>query len=92
MTGGNYSLDGGFWAIIAAEQTAGAPLLTITRTATNTVVVSWPFPSTGFVLQETSTLLAPNWVASTDPVSTDGARNFITISHPAGSRFYRLKK
>src|SRR6266705_5521518 len=48
MSGGNYTLDGGFWGIIAAVQTVGAPLLTISRTSTNTALVSWPSPSTGF--------------------------------------------
>src|ERR1035437_9692772 len=44
MTGGNYSLTGGFWALYAV-QTPGAPFLTIFRTATNTAVVQWPSPS-----------------------------------------------
>src|SRR5438876_9327549 len=41
MSGGNFTLDGGFWGIIAANPTNGTPLLTITRTAPNTVRVSW---------------------------------------------------
>src|SRR5215813_12326001 len=44
LSGGNYNLVGGFWGIIAAVQSPSAPLLTITRTPTNTVVVSWPYP------------------------------------------------
>src|SRR5450759_4556388 len=40
MTGGNYSLTGGFWALYAV-QTPGAPVLSIQLTTTNTVVVSW---------------------------------------------------
>ena len=44
MNGGNYAIDGGFWGIIAAVQTPGAPLLSIARSTTNTVVVSWPSP------------------------------------------------
>src|SRR5438874_11108122 len=53
MSGGNFTLDGGFWAIIAAVQTPGAPTLRVVRTTTNTVVVAWPDPSTGFSLQAT---------------------------------------
>ena len=46
MTGGNYSLTGGFWALIAAVQTPGAPLLTITfNPQLSTINVSWPSPS-----------------------------------------------
>src|ERR1039458_2189888 len=40
MTGGNYLLTGGFWSLYAV-QTPGAPLLSILRTVTNTIVVSW---------------------------------------------------
>src|SRR6266850_395886 len=47
MTGGGYSLTGGFWSLLAV-QTPGAPLLTIARTSTNTIAVSWPSPSLGF--------------------------------------------
>src|ERR1700716_2104483 len=48
MSGGNYTLDGGFWSIIAAVQTPGSPTLRIVFTATNTVLIAWPAPSTGF--------------------------------------------
>src|SRR5437879_3463286 len=55
MTGGNFSLVGGFWSLFA-QQTPGAPLLTIRLTATNTALVSWTFPSTGFSLQQNASL------------------------------------
>src|SRR5882762_3251591 len=57
MSGGNFTLDGGFWGIIAAVQTPGSPLLRIVLTTTNTAVVAWPAPSTGFALQQN---LVPN--------------------------------
>jgi hypothetical protein len=44
MSGGNYSLTGSFWSLFAAVQTPGAPVLTITLTTTNTVMVYWPSP------------------------------------------------
>ena len=49
MTGGSYSLTGGFWALYAM-QTPGAPRLSIKVTTTNTVMVYWPSPSSGFNL------------------------------------------
>src|SRR6266705_3482721 len=62
MSGGNFTLDGGFWGLIAAVQTPGAPLLTIIRTTTNTVAVSWPSPSTGFSLQQnTNNINSGSW-------------------------------
>jgi hypothetical protein len=51
MSGGSYTLAGGFWGLVAAVQTRGAPWLTITRTDTNTVLVSWPLPADGWVLE-----------------------------------------
>src|SRR6267142_4841465 len=47
MSGGNFTIDGGFWGIIAAVQSPGSPLLRVLRPLTNTVVVAWPAPSTG---------------------------------------------
>jgi hypothetical protein len=61
MTGGPYSLTGGFWSLFAV-QTPGAPLLTITLTTTNTALVSWAYPSTGFNLQQNTNLSTTNWV------------------------------
>src|ERR1035441_1442926 len=40
MNGGNYSVTGGFWSLLAVVQTPGAPLLSIQRTTTNTVLIS----------------------------------------------------
>src|SRR5438309_765524 len=40
MTGGNFTLEGGFWSIFAV-QTPGAPLLSIERQV-NAVRVYWP--------------------------------------------------
>src|SRR6267378_4675534 len=52
MSGGNFTIDGGFWGIVAAIQTPGAPTLRVVRTTTNTVVLAWPAPSAGFSLQQ----------------------------------------
>lgn len=88
MTGGAYSLTDGFWSFIAAVQTAGAPKLTITRSG-NSVVISWPYPSTGWTLQQNSDLTTANW-STTSGVSNDGTSNFIIISSPTGQLFFRL--
>src|SRR5258705_7392688 len=61
MSGGNFTLDGGFWGIIGAIQTPGSPLLRVVHTSTNTVVVAWPGPSTGFSLQHNSDLKTTVW-------------------------------
>ena len=41
LTGGHFALAGGFWAIVAAIQTPGAPMLSITR-SNAAVILSWP--------------------------------------------------
>src|SRR5208282_5324928 len=40
MAGGNYSLTGGFWALISVVQTPGAPTLYISRSG-STLTVFW---------------------------------------------------
>ena len=91
MLGGNFSLVGGFWSLFAM-QTPGVPLLTIGLTTTNSAVVSWPSPSTGFTLQQNADLNTANWVAAPQTVTDDGTNKFIVVNPPAGNRFYRLFK
>jgi hypothetical protein len=91
MTNGQYSVTGGFWAVYAI-QAPGAPLLTITRSGAN-VIVSWPSPSTGFVLQQNGNVANPNgWSSFGGTVNDNGTVNSITVSPPTGNVFYRLKK
>jgi hypothetical protein len=88
MTGGSYSLTGGFWSLFAV-QTPGAPTLTITRVNAGTVVVSWPAAG-GYNLQENSNLATTNWLANTLSVTTANGTNSVTISPPTGNLFFRL--
>ena len=90
MSGGNFSLTGGFWALYAV-QPPGAPSLRIFLTTTNTAVVAWPAPSTGFTLQVNTNLAPANWVGAGGTVNVVGSENQVTVSPPVGSRFYRLK-
>ena len=92
MSGGNYSVDGGFWSFAAVVQTPGAPLLSIRVTAPNTVVVSWPSPSTGFLLQTNNNLATGNWNNYDGTVGDNGTVKSVTNSPPAGNLFFRLKK
>lgn len=92
MSGGNYSLVGGFWAIISAIQTPGAPRLTITLTSGNTVMVSWPSPSTGFILEQNLNLGPGNWATNTQTVNDNGVTKSIIVNPPLGNLFFRLKQ
>src|ERR1035437_6681893 len=89
MTGGNYSLTGGFWSLINVVQTTGAPTLSITHSG-NSVIVSWPTPSASWTLQLNGNLAGGSWATSGYLVSTNGGINSITITSPAGNLFFRL--
>ena len=92
MSGGNYSLTGGFWSLIAAVQTPGAPTLTITHSGTS-VIVSWPYPSSGWTLQQNSSVANKSgWQTSGYTITNNGVINSITITPPTGNLFFRLAK
>jgi len=93
MSGGNYTLQGGFWGVVSAVQTPGAPLLTIFHTITNTVAVSWPSPSTGWTLQQnTNSVSSLNWSNVTSGIQDDSTTKTLVVNPPTGNRFYRLQK
>jgi hypothetical protein len=94
MSGGPFTLVGGFWSVIAAVQTPNAPYLTVWRTATNTVVVSWPGPTQGWVLEATNALpsVATPWPQIPPPYQTNGPNLEFIEQAPLGHRFYRLHK
>lgn len=88
MTGGNYSLTGGFWALISVVQTPGAPLLYISQSA-NMVTVYWQNVS-GWTLQQNNNLAnTVGWSASGGIITTNGT-NFLSVTSPAGNLFFRL--
>jgi len=92
LTGGNFSLMGGFWSL-SAVQTPGAPLLTITlNPQLSMVTVSWPSASPGFTLQQNADLNTTNWTPAPQVASDNGTNKFIIVNPPAGNRFYRLFK
>jgi len=70
-----------------------APSLNIAR-FNALVIVSWPSPSTGFVLQQNTDLNPANWTTPSESVTDNGTTWFISVSPaPApGHRFYRLFK
>jgi hypothetical protein len=84
MTGGGYSLTGGFWALYAV-QTPGAPLLIITHIG-NQAIVSWDQTVTGWTLQTNVNLATPAWGKYLGTV----VNNSVTNSPPKGNLFFRL--
>jgi hypothetical protein len=92
VSGGAFVLSGGFWGGVAAVQTEGAPLLTITRNPNGSVAVSWPSPSAGWSLQRSDALSDGGWAPAPETVADDGARKSVTVVSPVGFRFYRLTR
>ena len=90
MSGGPYSVTGGFWALINVVQTPGAPTLYISH-AGNTVTVSWQNVS-GWNLVQNGNLTTPvgSWSASSSPTVTGGT-NYLNLVNPTGNLFFRLK-
>jgi len=93
----DFTIDGGFWSIVAAIQEPGAPKLSVRFTQAKTVVVSWPMTWPGFALWENSEAYTTNWVeVAKEPVvvvtSRTTAEKQVVVPMPAGKRFYRLRK
>ena len=90
MSGGNYSVTGGFWALVNVVQTPGAPTLYISR-SNNVATVYWQNVP-GWNLIENGNLVTPvaSWSASSSPTLSNGT-NYLSVTNPAGNVFFRLK-
>jgi hypothetical protein len=71
------------------------PRLTIT-TSPDYADISWPAPSTGFVLEETSQLMNPAsstvWTPVTEAPTVINGRNTVNVFTPGANKFYRLRQ
>ena len=93
MAGGNFTLRGGFWGIVAAVQTTNAPWLTVTRGLSSSVQVSWPGPEAGWRLQSAASLSgSPVWTEIAPPYAAQGTNLVFTEVVPSGNKFYRLHR
>jgi len=91
LSGGNYSIVGGFWSAFAPTPVnPGSPQLSVSVSGPE-VIISWPSPSTGFALQESTSLNPATWEAVPQPINDNGTTKSITLTAPAGNMFYRLK-
>lgn len=95
MSGGDFELDGGFWSIIAALDTPGAPPLSLNVSGAQ-VALSWPASAgTGFVLEEATALAAAPgataWNALNLTAQFTNGLEVIQLPLTNGNRFYRLR-
>lgn len=92
MTGGSYSLTGGFWALYAV-QTTGAPLLTISVSGAR-AILTWPTNNaTGFTLHSTHSLGAGAvWTTNSPAPVVISGQNVVTNPISATQMFFRLMR
>lgn len=91
MSGGSYSLTGGFWSLIAVVQTTGLPNLTITHSG-DSVIVSWADTGNCTLQQNGNLALTNGWATCGNTVTCNNGTNSITITSPTGALFFRLTK
>lgn len=87
MTGGPFTLTGGFWALPVAVQITNAPTLTILPAGPGQAQISWAPNVPGFVLQERLSLATGSWTNS-----PSGAANPVVVPATLPTKFYRLNK
>ena len=89
----NYRMVTGFWALEDAGPANGLPVLSIALKESN-VVLSWPSPSTGFILQQTDSLdsIPVNWVNTPGLPSDNGFERNMSVPADVVKRFYRLQR
>jgi hypothetical protein len=93
MSGGSYSVTGGFWALINVVQMPGMPNLLIVPNGANSVKIIWPDPATNtYTLQQNANLATTSWTTSGYAITPANGTNSVTIAPPTGNLFFRLKQ
>jgi hypothetical protein len=80
-----------YYSIYTLQSTLPSPTLKLEVGPTN-IDLSWPFPSTGFVLETSADLSARTWRRVAFPVclNLSNLQNEVSISNPVPPTFYRL--
>jgi hypothetical protein len=98
MSGGAFTVSAGFWPGIGTPPPGPAPGLSIrlgpTAAGVKTVILSWPNPSTGYVLQQTSNMNAPGggWMDVTQPLVVNSSNKEVTLTATGQFCLFRLRK
>ena len=67
------------------------PATLVTAMAGTNLVIFWPSPPGGFMLQQNSDLTTTNWLAVTNTLAITNCNNQVLLLPSGGNRFYRLK-
>ena len=94
MSGGPFSIAGGFWP--GVSDIGPRPALSI-RLGTpmageNTIILTWPNPSTGYVLQQTANMsgLGGGWTDVTQMPVAAGPNKEVTLAATGRFCLFRL--
>lgn len=68
-----------------------APALSI-RSSSDGTVISWAAPASGYVLEQTSDIIVPNWQAVSVPAVVVGGQNRVVVQSRGPMSSYRLRK
>ncbi|HEY5909676.1 MAG TPA: hypothetical protein VJA21_03630 [Verrucomicrobiae bacterium] len=86
-----YLYSGDPWGLSVFSLGATAPPpLTVTCTATNNLLLSWPTPTPAFAVQQSPDLNPTNWHTSATTPVVAGGRNQVMLTKPEKPMFYRL--
>jgi hypothetical protein len=91
MSGGGFTLTGGFWSGVATV--SPAPRLSIRLGTGHTVILSWPNPSAGYVLQQTSNMnaLGGGWTDVGPQPTIVGPNKEVTLQAVGSFCLFRLR-
>jgi hypothetical protein len=90
--GGTFTLAGHIFAQNTATVTVAPPTLTLARNPDGSVTVSWPVLSTGYIVQQSSTLAPGSWTSAPHSINHNGVIRWFTVKPSAARLFYRLQK
>lgn len=93
MSGGLFTLGGGFWPGVTAPLAGPPPVLSIRLGTAGNVILNWPHPSTGYVLERTFNMNAPGggWTDVTQPPVIVGPNLEVTLPATGSFALFRLR-
>ena len=90
-TGGNYTLTGGFWAVLSNLPQPASPLLTIKSLGNGNALLSWPVNVTGFILEYTTEPGSGVWQAEKGAVTDTATEHTVVVATAPPFRCFRLR-
>ena len=95
-SGGVFTVNGGFWPGLTGDSGGAPPALAIRlgvpSGGINTVILTWPHPSTGYVLQQTANMSASGggWTDVTNAPVLVGMNQEVTLRATGNFCLFRL--